>query len=78
MIVYMIVENNIQTTFSHAQLKHLHVLVQWYSSMRNPSSPHPILIELGLTTLQIHERISSVNGFFPQLYEFEITITNMS
>jgi hypothetical protein len=29
MIVYMIGENKIQTTFSHAQLKHLHVLVEW-------------------------------------------------
>jgi hypothetical protein len=35
------------------------------SSMRSPSSPQPILIELGLTTLHIHEWTSTVNGFFP-------------
>lgn len=35
------------------------------SSTRSPSSPQPILIELGLTTLHIHEWTSTVNGFFP-------------
>jgi hypothetical protein len=38
MVVYMIGENNIQATFSHAQLKHLHVLVEW--SLQWGAHPH--------------------------------------